>query len=143
MYVSVTTLSIGRLLVGIGSGTHNVAFGKALIETMPSKLQASFAMAVNISICIGTFVVFVSGAALPDYDDEEANRETEAWRVIWFGPAVVGLIVILLAIVVFRHEPIGYCVMTGNNLEGVEHLKKVYRKKNPGSPETIDELITQ
>ena len=100
-------------------------------------------MTTNISITLGLFVVFVCGAALPDFDDLEANRETEAWRVIWLGPAVVGLIVILLATVVFRHEPIGYCVMTGRMQEGVEHLKKVYSKKDPDSPETLDQLVTQ
>ena len=38
---------------------------------------------------------------------------------------------------VFRLEPINYCIMEGRQEEAIEHMRKVYRKKNPDDPRTI------
>lgn len=74
--------------------------------------MSSFSTAHNLSICAGMVVAFASGAALPEFDDTEANKETESWRVIWLGPAVVGVIEICLTVFVFKLEPISFCMMT-------------------------------
>ena len=60
------------------------------------------------------------------------------WRVIWLGPAFIGVVVILLAVFVFRYETVAYCLMQDRNEEGMLHLKRVYRKKNNDDPETIE-----
>ena len=44
-------------------------------------------------------------------------------------------------IFVYRLEPVVYSLMMGKDAQAIEHLKKVYRKKDPDSPETIEELL--
>lgn len=75
MFTSMNTLTLGRLLLGIGAGIHNVAFSKMIYETIPSSVKSSFAMATNASACIGFMVVFFLGAVLPDPKDLEANKD--------------------------------------------------------------------
>ena len=142
MYVNEYTLCIGRLFLGTGAGIHNVAVGKLINETIPDSIMAIFAMATNASICIGLFVVFLMGVVLPDPADIQANKDDELWRIIWAAPAAIGLIEILLTLLVMRLEPIAYCMMTGNNADGNEHLRKVYRKKDSSSAETLEELMS-
>ena len=60
------------------------------------------------------------------------------WRLIWLAPAVVGIVVILLAVFVFPYEPVAYCLMEGREEEGILHLKRVYSKKNEDDPQTIE-----
>ena len=75
MITLTSTLTIGRILVGIGAGIHNVAFSKLINETIPASVMSSFAMATNASTCIGFMVVFFLGGVLPDPKDVEANRQ--------------------------------------------------------------------
>lgn len=135
------TLSIGRLLNGIGAAIMNVVFGKMITETMPEHLVSTFAMAHNSSICGGFIIVYGLGAFLPDAKDMEANRDDELWRVIWFFPAFIGVIVILCTLIVFKHEPVAFCLMEGRDDEAKQHLKRIYRKKNPNSQESIEQHL--
>ena len=134
-------LSIGRLFLGLAAGTANVVFGKMITETMPEKEASLFAMAHNAAICIGFIVAFGLAAFLPDPDDVEANKEDEYWRLIYIFPAFVGLVEILLVLFVYRLEPVSYCIMTGRDEEGKAHMAKVYRKKDPNTPETIEQIL--
>jgi len=131
MIAHTATLSIGRVLLGIGAAIMNVAFGKMITETVPDSLVAKFAMAHNASICIGLMPAFGLAAILPDTEDLQANKDDELWRVIWLAPAVIGIIVILLTVLVFRQEPVSFCLMEGRDEEGIKHLKRIYRKKRP------------
>ena len=56
-------------------------------------------------------------------------------------PAFIGIISILLITFVFKHEPISYCIMMGNEEEAKRHMGRLYRKADPDSPETIDQLL--
>jgi len=136
MVTLTSTLSLGRFLLGVGAGIHNVAFSKLINETIPTSVMSSFAMATNASTCIGFMVVFFLGAVLPDPEDLQANKDDEMWRVIWLGPAVVGIVMILLVLFVMRLEPILFSVMKGDTNEGIEHLRKVYRPTETESDET-------
>ena len=69
MYVNEYSMAVGRLLVGLGAGIFNVAFGKLINETIPSSVMATFAMAHNAGICFGFMLIFFLGAVLPDFDD--------------------------------------------------------------------------
>ena len=60
------------------------------------------------------------------------------WRVTWLAPAVIGIVVILLTLLVFRYDPVAFCLMEGNEEEGILHLKRVYSKKNEEDPEPIE-----
>ena len=80
----------------------NVVFGKLITETMPAHLVSTFAMAHNSSICFGFVLVYGLGALLPDAKDLSGNRDDEYWRVIWLFPALVGIIVILCTLFIFK-----------------------------------------
>ena len=63
------------------------------------------------------------------------------WRVIYVFPSVQGLITLALILLVFREEPIGFCISKGYDEMGMRHMKKLYRKKDPSSSETITEIL--
>lgn len=142
MIGTVFTLSLGRLFVGVAAGVSNVTFGKSIGENMPDKYAERASMMLNASICVGLFFCYFLGEILPDPEDIQANKDDELWRVIYFVPAVVGVVVILLVVLIFRQEPITYCIMNDLEEEGKAHMNRVYRKgDNSGDYQTIDELI--
>ena len=106
-------LTIGRLLLGVAAGVYNVIFGKMIVENTPVKLAQKLAMCHNASICVGLPVAFGMGGFLPDPDDFEANKADELWRIIYFTPAIIGIIEIILIVCVFKQEPIAFCIMMG------------------------------
>ena len=42
---------------------------------------------------------------------------------------------------IYRREPVGYCLMEGRDQEAIESLARIYRKKDPDSPESHQTLI--
>ena len=141
MYENTVTLSIARLILGTGAGMMNVTFGKMITETIPVQLVSSFSMLHNGSVCIGFILCFGLAALLPDPKDIEANKEDELWRAIWLAPAVIAFFEILLVLLVFRLETVGYCLMEGRDEEALKHLSKVYRKKEGASNRSIEDLL--
>ena len=67
----------------------------------------------NGSVCCGFVVAFGMGGLLPDATDSEANKVDELWRVIYLVPAFIGIVELLLITLVFKQEPIAYCLMMG------------------------------
>ena len=106
-------LTAGRLLLGVAAGIYNVIFGKMVVENMPEKLAQKLAMIHNGSVCCGFVVAFGMGGLLPDATDSEANKVDELWRVIYLVPAFIGIVELLLITLVFKQEPIAYCLMMG------------------------------
>jgi len=100
-------------------------------------------MAHNASICVGFFTVFILGAFLPASDDVEANKEDQMWRIIWLGPSFVGLFEVIITLFVFVNEPINFCVMMNRTEEGVTHMGKVYRLKDPDSGENVNSILSE
>ena len=98
-------------------------------------------MVHNGTIGSGFFLAYGMGAILPDPDDFEANKEDELWRVIYLMPAYCGIIGLILLFFVFTEEPIAYCIMMGYEEQGKQHMRRVYRKADPDSSETIEELL--
>ena len=84
-----------------------------IVENMSVELAQTLAMTHNGSICSGFVVAFGMGAILSDAKDLEANKADELWRVIYLMPAFIGIIELLLIQLVFRQEPIAYCIMMG------------------------------
>jgi len=68
-------------------------------------------------------------------------KDDELWRVIYLVPTIVGIIVSLLVLFIFRYEPISFCIMNGLEEEGKKHMARVYIKKDPTSSESLDEII--
>ena len=143
MIVNVPMLTIARLLCGTSAGIYNVVFGKLITETLPPQIMSQFCMAHNGLICVGFFVVFLMGAFLPDAEDLQANKDDEMWRIIWLGSAAIGVYQIIITLFVLKQEPVAYCVMTGDDDEGRKLMARVYRKKDPDSPEKFEDIIAE
>ena len=131
-------LTLGRFVLGIAAGFTNVIFGKMVTENMPEKLASKFAMVHNAAMGVGFVPTFLMGAFLPDADDYEANKADELWRIIYMAPAMIGVIEILLILLIFNLDPISFCIMKGLDEEGIRHMKRVYRKKDPNCEKTIE-----
>ena len=139
MIGTVAALTIGRVLVGTTAGCMIIIFGKSVVENMPETLAAKFAMFVNASLCLGYFPCYSMGAMLPDPKDFEANKQDELWRVIFLVPALIGVFEIVLLLLVFKEEPITYCICNDREDEALQHMRRVYRARDPdASTETFD-----
>ena len=141
MIGNTTFLTLGRVLTGIAAGNLNVVFGKMINENFPDKHAAIASMMHNGSVCIGFTPAFLLGSILPETEDVQGNKDDENWRIIFMMPALIGIASILLILFVFDIDPIIYCIMTDNEKDVIRHMKRVYRKKNPDSPETIEEIL--
>ena len=85
-----------------------------IMETLPEKLAQKLAMFQTISICFGSLIAYGMGALLPDANDFEANKADEMWRAIFIMPGFIGITEILLILLVFKHEPISFCIRMGD-----------------------------
>ena len=141
MLATVPTLTMGRVLTGIAAGVANVCFGKMITENMPEKTASKYAIMHNGSICIGFFFSYPLGAILPASDDFEANKNDQMWRLIYMFPGFIGVVVILFVLSAFNLEPIAYCITTGRDKEGKKHMLRVYRKKDPDTKESIEDIL--
>ena len=90
-----------------------MVYGKLIVENMPGSLSQKIIMFQNIGICIGLVVAYNLGIILPDPDDLEANKEDELWRIIYLFPLFIGVFELAVILLVFRQEPIAYCILTG------------------------------
>ena len=113
MVGTIPFLAFGRFLVGVASGIYNVSFSKMIVENMPNYLSQRLAMCQSASIQVGVFAAYSMGAILPDPKDTQACKEDELWRVIYLVPAFIGTLELFNALLVFRREPIAYCIMMG------------------------------
>ena len=141
MVGTIPFLALGRFSNGVAAGIYNVTFSKMVLENMPTYLSQKLAMCQSASIQVGVFAAYSMGGILPDPKDTQACKEDELWRVIYLVPAFIGTFELIIALLIFRLEPIAYCVMMGLEEEGMQHMRRVYRKVDPDSPETIDEIL--
>ena len=113
MVATIPFLTFGRLLVGVAAGVYNVIFPKMIVENMPVQLSQRLAMCHSASIQVGLVVAYGLGGILPDPKDAEASKQDELWRFIFLVPAFIGTFELILTLLVFRQEPIAYCIMMG------------------------------
>lgn len=79
---------------------------------------------------------------MPDPKDYEGNKNDEMWRVIFLVPAFIGVFEIILLLLVFKEEPITFCITNDREEEAIRHMCKVYRIKDPASTtEPIEKLL--
>ena len=138
MYGTIPFLIMSRFVLGIATGLYCVIFGKMMCENLPEKLAQKVAMCQNVSICFSIVGALAMAGFLPDPKDFEANKNDENWRIIYLMPALIGVIELILIIFVFRYDPIAFCITKGDEEQSKKHMRLVYRKVDPDSPETID-----
>ena len=127
MIGNVAALSIGRVLLGTTGATMMLIYGKSIVENMPDKLAARFAMFVNAGVSLGFLPCYAMGSLLPEPEDVEANENDSNWRLIFLVPALLGSIGLVMLLFFFREEPITFCIANGRDEEAMIHMKKVYR----------------
>lgn len=135
-------LFIGRFIIGTAASCMIQTFGKSIVENMPPNYSATFAMFVNASVALGFIPCYGMGAILPDAKDFEANKNDEMWRVIYLVPAFIGVFEIIFLLLVFKEEPITFCITNDREEEAIRHMSKVYRiKKSASTTEPIEKLL--
>ena len=107
----------------------NVIFSKVLAENFSDRLAARFGFLTNVGIACGIWACMSMGVVLPDIDDIEANKANETWRIVFMTPAILGIIVMVLLLTVFKDDTITYCVQKGLKDEAKAAMKKLYRVK--------------
>ncbi len=113
-------------MIGFAAGHANLVMGKSIDETIPSEISGSFGILVNAYICFGIMSSYFLGALLPS--DEEDYASTEMWRVIFAFPIIVAIMQQLLFLIVYREEPIGYCITAGREEEAKKLMRRIYKK---------------
>ena len=82
------------------------------------------------------------GVILPDFEDVEANKVNETWRIIFMMPAMIGFFVMLMLLFVFKEDTVTYCVQKGFKKEAKNAMKKLYRLKAKEVPNhTLDDVL--
>ena len=115
MFESVTTICIGRFLIGLAGCTTNIAVGKSVSETIPREMLSEFGALTNASINFGIFLSFVAGFMIPT--DPDQMKDSESWRIYSAIPAVNGFLVVLIFELIFTEEPVDYCLAKGREEE--------------------------
>ena len=141
MYGTIPFLIMSRFAIGIATGLYLVIFGKLICENLPEKLAQKVAMCQNVAIGFSINATLFMAGFLPDPKDFEANKNDENWRIIYLTPALIGVIELILIIFVLRYDPIAFCITKGFEEQSKKHMRLVYRKVDPNSPETIDEIL--
>ena len=115
---------------------------KSVDETFPGELASRFGVITNSFNTIGIMLVFfLSGAIMPKDKSEYAT--TESWRIIYALPCIIALSQILLFVLVFKEEPIRYCVANDRETEAKAFMRKVYKKEVDMSEEEFEKLIDE
>ena len=107
----------------------NVIFAKILAENFSDRHAARFGFLTNVGIACGIWACLSLGVFLPDTEDEEGNRENESWRLVFMMPAILGFLVMLMLIFVYKEDTITYCVQKGLKDEAKSAMRKLYRIK--------------
>ena len=81
-------------------------------------------MLTNIFINVGFFISFSCGLFLSD--DADNYESDESWKIVTAVPAFIGVISLLLAIVFFPEEPVGWYVANNRMEDAKRSLKSVY-----------------
>ena len=108
----------------------NVIFSKILVENFSDRYTARFGFLTNAGIACGVWVCFSMGVLLPDFEDVEANKTNETWRIIFMTPAILGLFVMIMFLCVYKEDTIIYCVQMGLKNEARSAMRRLYRLKD-------------
>ena len=120
----------------------NVIFAKILTENFSDQHAARLGFLTNAGIACGISACLSLGVLLPEFEDIEANKLNETWRIIFMTPAMIGFFVMLMLLCVYKEDTITYCIQKGLKNEAKSVMKKIYRLKATELPNyTFDDVI--
>ena len=99
------TLFIGKVFYGASAAVLLTGGALYLSETLPAEKVGSHGFAVNFGITLGISTVLNVAIPVPD-DDPDSNL----WITVAIIPIVVGTINLVIWLLAFRTEPLGYCI---------------------------------
>lgn len=128
MVLNYWMIVVGRYFFGFCCGVFSVAGPKMLDETVPIHLNSKFGTATNSLLSGGIMVAVLLGALLPDDLDYQGQKEDGNWRILYGFPYVCQILTVVLLLVYFKEDSIGFSISNGNTKDALSLIKKVYHK---------------
>ena len=84
-------------------------------------------MLTNIFINLGCLISYSCGILLSD--DPTTYNSDESWKLVTAMPAIVGFISVMLALIFFPEEPVGWCIANDRMEDAKRSFMSVYSTK--------------
>jgi MFS family permease len=120
----VTAICVGRFILGIAAGILNLCMAKSCYETVPQSLSGTFGVLTNLYIAFSMMLATITGILLPS--DSADYNEDRMWRVVFSLPILFAVLQMLIMLIYFREEPVGYCIALKRDDEAIRFVKKIY-----------------
>ena len=124
MFKNLPLIIIGRFFQGAISVVASLIMGKSISEHVPESMAGQYGMLTNIFINLGCLVSYSCGVLLSD--DESTFSSDESWKLVTAMPAFVGFISVVLTLVFFPDEPIGWCIANDRIADAKRGILSVY-----------------
>ena len=139
MFKNLAMILIGRFLQGAVAVTVSLIMGKSISETVPEKMAGQYGMLTNIFINLGCLISYTSGMLLSE--DKETYETDESWKLVTAIPALVGFLSIMITLIFFPEEPVGWCLANERMEEAQRSILNVYTIKKTNRGKASDEEI--
>jgi len=83
-----------------------------MAETLPDHLFSTVICSFCFSQCLGNLIASLSGYILPDDDEYQKLKDTDAWLIIYiYFPAGVQVLMLVFLLTIVRYEPIKFLIV--------------------------------
>jgi len=91
LFLSVTSIIIGRLIAGVATGIFLCTLSRQIEENVPASKMSIYGPFIASSGSLGSMLATLMGNALPD-DKSKELESTNAWRFVFGFPLILSLI---------------------------------------------------
>jgi len=130
LILNLYTLCAARLILGLSAGVQLVAMSLYVSETVPDEKKGLFGFAINFGLVTGLTISLLLGFFLPGKDDP-ALKTTNFWKIVLGMPGAIALVNLLLWLLVFRSESLGFLVEEKRWNEAKRLVQRIYKDVNP------------
>ena len=95
-------------------------------------------MLTNIFINVGFLLSFSCGMLLPE--DKETFNNDESWKLVTAMPAFIGFLSVMLAVIFFPEEPVGWYVANDRMEDANRSIRSVYTVRKTSLGKAASEL---
>ena len=121
------TLSIGRLICGIGCGFNFNVIPVYIREMSPSEISGELGGSFKFGYCAGMLIVFLQALILPLPNNNITNDTI--LRIMFITPSIIASIRLTIFLLFIKLDTPKYYVLTNENDKLTEVLKKIYHLK--------------